>query len=597
MLNLGGITGRQYTRSRKRSRHLTTAIASCVLTALLSGILLGPIDTVNDQIQKEREQNALEAYLDNHPFDVERSDPTDTPRKENPQERFMQEYLLTIDPVEKRIPMERLFDANRSAVAQRAMRKTGATSWTERGPNNVGGRTRALMFDPNDSSKRKVWAGGVSGGLWVNNDITNPSTGWNNVNDFWANIAISAMAYDPTNPNFFYVATGEGWFNYAALSGAGIFKSTNGGASWTQLSSTTGESFRNVQDIVVTSSGTVLAATSNGKGVQRSTNGGLSWTTVLPASTSDGRGADLEVGPDGTVFASVGVFAPGQLWRSTDDGQTWTQLNLGDNGLPSSGIHRMEVAVAPSDASRVYAVTSTSGNTVGGIYRSSDQGDTWAALPLPADCDPQTPAADFGRGQSWYNLILAVNPANENDLIVGGIDLFRTTDAGDAGAWTQLSVWHPWPQCSGIPIVHADHHVVAYRPGSDSEVVFGHDGGISYTANIKQSPVNFTERNKNYNVTQYYSVAQSGLAGSNLVIGGTQDNGTPKINQSGLAPEIQDVTGGDGGYAHFAQNGSQVAIASNQWLQWHRSFDGGVTFSYLGRARRRRIVYQSVRPR
>ena len=494
----------------------------------------------------------------------------------------MQEYLLTIDPVERRIPSERLFDANRTAIAQRALRKGGAVGWEERGPDNVGGRTRAIMFDPNDASGRKAWAGGVSGGLWFTNNITSPSSDWQNVNDFWANIAISAMTHDPSNTNIFYVATGEGWFNYGALRGAGIFKSSNGGASWTQLSSTTGEAFRNVQDIVVTSTGTVLATTSDGTGVQRSGNGGQTWSTVLPASTSDGRGADLEIGPDGTIYASIGVFATGQLWRSTDDGLNWTQLNNDTNGLPSSGLHRIEIAAAPSDANRVYVVTTTDSYTIGGIYRSEDQGDTWTALPLPDDCDNSMPATDFGRGQGWYNLVLAVNPTDENDLIAGAIDLFRTTDAGGAGQWTQLSVWHPWATCAGVPVVHADHHVIEYRPGSSSAVVFGHDGGISYAADINQSSVNFIERNQNYNVTQFYSVAQSGLAGSNLTIGGTQDNGTPKLNQAGLAAEIQDVTGGDGGYAHIAQAGSQVAIASNQWLQWHRSFDGGVTFSYLG---------------
>jgi hypothetical protein len=124
---------------------------------------------------------------------------------------------------------------------------------------------------------------------------------------------------------------------------------------------------------------------------------------------------------------------------------------------------------------------------------------------------------------------------------------------------------------------------VLHRPGAPNEVIFGHDGGVTYTDDVSQSPVDFVERNRNYNVTQFYSVTQSPVAEVNLMLGGTQDNGTPKLNHAGIGPEVKDVTGGDGGYAHISQNGSGIAIASNQWLQWHRSLDGGVTFSYLGR--------------
>jgi len=561
-------------------------VASAVLAGFLATVLTVPVGPgyhdLNDDLRKQQEQVAFEAYLANHPYQIKRSEVGAKARNENPQARFMQEYLLMIDPVEKRVPVERLFKANLLATRQRALNKGQGLSWTERGPNNVGGRTRAIMFDPNDPTHRKVWAGGVAGGLWVTNDITDPGSSWQSVDDFWANVAISSITHDPSSPGTFYVATGEGWFNYGALRGGGIFKSTDGGASWSQLLSTTAQSFEQVQDIVVTNSGVILATTSRGKGVQRSTDGGQSWTNVLPASTGGGRGADLEIGPDGAVYATVGLFAPGQLWRSIDEGSTWTQLNTGTNGFPAGGVERIEVAVAPSNASRIYAVTSNSANKVGGMYRSSDAGATWESIPLPSDCSSSIPADDLGRGQAWYDLVLAVNPGDEDDLIVGAINLYRTTTAGDDATWSQISAWSLSAGCSVISELHADHHVVAYRPGSGKEVVFGHDGGISFSPDVTQSTVTFIDRNKDYNVTQFYSVAQSGLAGSNLMVGGTQDNGSPKLDQAGNGAELLDVTGGDGGYAHISQNGSQVIIASNQWLRWHRSTDGGITFNFLG---------------
>lgn len=584
MSRLGGYAGPKCARRTHRRRLPSMAILVAVLACFLGPVVTIPVRPLENDGRKQREQAAFEAYLANHPYQIERSQVETSARNEDPQARFMQEYLLMIDPVEKRVPVRRLFEANRRAVEQRALSKDQAPSpaWTERGPNNVGGRTRAIMFDPNDPTHRKVWAGGVAGGLWVTNDVTDPDSPWQNVNDFWANIAISSITHDPSNPAIFYVATGEGWFNFGSLRGAGIFKSTDGGTSWAQLSSTGAGSFEQVQDIVVTNSGVVLAATSGGKGVQRSTDGGQTWVGTLAASTGGGRGADLEIGPNGTIYASIGVFAPGQLWRSSDEGVTWTLLNTGTNGFPNSGIERIEVAVAPSDASRLYAVTSTTANKIGGMYRSSDAGDTWESMPLPDDCDSSVPASDFGRGQAWYDLILAVNPGNKDDLIAGAINLFRTTTAGDEATWNQIGIWYSSASCAQIPQLHADHHAVVFRPGSQKEVVFGHDGGISYTPDVTQAPVTFVDRNKNYNVTQFYSVAQGALAGSNLMVGGTQDNGSPKLNQAGNSGELQDVTGGDGGYSHISKNGSQVAIASNQWLQWHRSTDGGVTYSYLG---------------
>ena len=107
------------------------------------------------------------------------------------------------------------------------------TQWFERGPYSVGGRTRAILFDPNDATGKRVFAGGVSGGLWVNNDITNASSEWSPINDFWANLSVVCIAADPNNPQIMYVGTGES--STQDNVGAGIWKTTNGGATWTQI--------------------------------------------------------------------------------------------------------------------------------------------------------------------------------------------------------------------------------------------------------------------------------------------------------------------------------------------------------------------------
>ena len=109
------------------------------------------------------------------------------------------------------------------------------------------------MWDPNTANK--VWAGGVAGGLWYNTNITTNSTTWQVVDDFWANMAVTCITYDPTNTQVFYVGTGEGWYNSDAVQGAGIWKTTDGGTTWSQLASTDNSSFYRVQKVAVPPAG------------------------------------------------------------------------------------------------------------------------------------------------------------------------------------------------------------------------------------------------------------------------------------------------------------------------------------------------------
>lgn len=576
------------------------AVASIVAIAVVF-TQFAPTDAATEKLKR---QQAYAEMLANHPYNMSVEEMSSIPKAENPAERQYQDYLLTMDPATQTVPVQRLIEANEDIAAQKRFGILASSmSWTERGPNDVGGRTRAIMFDPNDVTTRKVWAGGVSGGLWYTNDITDPGESWNSVDDFWSNLAVTAMAYDPTNTSVFYVGTGEGFFNADAVLGGGVFKSTDGGATWSQLGATSptlpSGDFVGIQDLVVTSAGTVLVATREGGGVQRSTDGGASFSIVLNGvhTGSTSRAADLEIDAAGNIWASMGVFSTSGVWKSTDDGATWTQMNTGTNGFPTTGFSRVEIATAPSDANVVYALTHSSAtNGIGSIYRSGDAGANWVSMPLPADCDVATiTAGDFTRGQAWYDLIAVVNPSDPNDVTIGGIDLFRTTDAdtdsgsgaGSGATWSQSSIWLN-PASLGCtlspapPVVHADHHQIVYRPGSSTEVVFGHDGGIDYTADVTATPYpTFVNRNAGYNVTQFYSVDMQSLS-NDLMVGGTQDNGSPQINSAGIGTSFGDATGGDGGFTHINQATNVLAMGANTGTSLHRSLDGGFTWGFIG---------------
>ena len=502
---------------------------------------------------------------------------TESAKTDRPDLAFEQDFRITMDPVLKRPATERLIIAREMiAMQQRNKQTLMAPIWEERGPKNVGGRTRTVVYDPNDLSNKKVWAGGVGGGLWYCNDITATSPIWNRVNDFWENIAISSIAFDPTNTQLMYVGTGEGWSNLDAQRGAGVWKSTNAGLGFERLLSTNNTTFYHVQKIVVNATG-VYVGTKAG-GVMRSTDGGTSFTKVLGSTLPIGASnpiSDLEIGTDGTIYAGIGIFTSGSVWKSTSgNANTWTKLNNGTNGFPTSGFERVEIAVAPNDSNILYAITQdASTNGLYNIYYSANKGTSWTTCAKPADADGGIPSADFTRTQAWYDLTAAVDPNNASTVIVGGVDLFKSTNAGTS--WTQISHWYGG---FSFPDVHADQHVITFKKNSSSEILFGNDGGIYLSTNINNASPTFANKNNGYNVTQFYSCAMSPTAASNIFLAGAQDNGTQRFSAAGLSNTTR-AYGGDGAFCFFDQDNPTVAIASYVYNNYYRSTNSGTSFN------------------
>lgn len=469
---------------------------------------------------------------------------------ENPYERAKFESENVLDPKTGEVPSERLLIA-RNNINEKAKngRLVNNMTWYEMGPSNAGGRTRTIVLDPNDANHKRVWAGGVAGGLWYNNDFTDANQQWIKIDDFWANLAISCIAFDPSLPQKMYVGTGEGWQNIDAVHGAGIWFSANNGTTWQQLASTASNpDFNFVQDIVVNATGKVFAATQNG--IYRSADNGVTWQQVLLPSTGSIFAADLEIGSDQTIFAAFGkITSSGSgVYKSSDEGVSWTNITPDNTGA------RTEIALAPSTSGStqvIYAV-STYGDALqntGNIKwfkKSVDAGNTWTNITAP----------NFTSNQGWYNLILSVHPTNSNLVLAGGTNLAKTTNGGTS--WTLLSYGIPYP----------DQHAIIFNPQNNNQVLVGNDGGVFFSndyGNTATVSPTFQRRTKGYNVAQFYSIAVKNIEGSGYAIGGTQDNGTLKINPpiftQGTGIDVA-IFSGDGYVCFIDRDNPNVQIIS-----------------------------------
>ena len=492
------------------------------------------------------------------------------------------EFEITKEVSSNTVPRERLIIAKQYAMQTLNPPKYGnmtqaaipGIAWTERGPNNIGGRTRTILVDPNDATKKTVWAGSVGGGLWKTTDITVANPVWIPVNDFFSNIAVTTITYNPSAPSTMYFGTGEGYFNADALRGLGIWKSTNGGASWSQLASTNNTNFYYVNRMIVHPSGDVYATTRNG--LFRSQDGGTTFNRVLGVSAPGGsvtdNFSDVELAADNSIWAGS-LGANGGVYRSTTgNAGSWSLLNTGANGFPATGFWRVDIACAPSSAATCYAYVEGPAGLLD-LYKTTNTGATWTTLAKPDDADGGIPNADFTRSQAWYDMSMAVDPNNASNVFVGGVDLFKTTNGGTS--WSQVAHWYGG---FGFQYVHADQHIVLFEPGNSSVVYFGNDGGVFRSTNATAAMPSITSKDNSYNVTQYYACAVHPTAYSNYFLAGAQDNGTNKFTNPGINA-VTSPTGGDGCYTHIDQDQPQYQWTSYVYNNYYRSTNGGNTWT------------------
>lgn len=408
------------------------------------------------------------------------------------------------------------------------------------------GRINCIAFNPTNTNI--MWAGSPGGGLWKS---TNGGASWTTNTDQFTTLGVSAIAIDPNDVSVMYIGTGDRDANDTY--GVGVLRSTNGGSTWnaTGLTHTLQNFVTIARILVVPGSGNVVLCASSA-GIYKSTDFGSSWSQKISGSFKD---MAFMPGNPTVVYAAAG----GTIYKSTNTGETWTALSP---GFTSSAVNRIAIGVTPHNPRCVYALCSNaSGSVFYGLYRSLDTGSTWSLRSSSPNILGGASAGNDTRGQGWYDLAIAVNPNDSNDVFIGGINSWRSTNGGTN--WTCKTMWYTG---TSLPYIHADQHAMEYKPGT-TQLYAGNDGGVFTTTN---GGTNWSDLSNGLQIMQFYRISHAATSAT-FAMGGAQDNGTNRFNNSSWAQ----VYGGDGMDNAIDFTDANVLYASSQYGNFGRSTNGG----------------------
>jgi hypothetical protein len=482
----------------------------------------------------------------------------------------------------------------------------GFAKWRSRGPWNIGGRTRAIAFDVRDANT--IILGAVSGGVWRSTDA---GATWTICTKPDQLHSIACVAQDTRKgfENIWYAGTGEIYGNSAQISGNGILKSTDNGVTWSPLPSTISTNIpashqfayswrvvvhpqRDTQEVYV---GTARA------GLYRTTNGGSAWTPVL---SSNSLFSDVIITRNGTLYAAFGGFTGTQgaiasrwgVYRSTN-GTTWTNVTPPDM---KNTVKRIVLAEVPQNPEQVFVLAETPDEGAKGstIYRGEERFE-WHSLWKYTSTSTDTgvwenrsaniPLTDEQRGdfysQGGYDLLVKVSPHDSNLVVIGGTNLYRSSDGFSStknSKWIG-GYWKPTPsfdKYSSYKDHHPDQHDVLFHPADPKQMYSANDGGVYVTDDIRADSVAWRDLNRGYLTTQFYTVDipnMKGYESSKMIVGGMQDNSVwyqRQDNEPTTTPWLR-VGGGDGAYNYFVEGGPSFSLyySSQQGRVYYMRYD------------------------
>lgn len=455
-----------------------------------------------------------------------------------------------------------LFEEFKKATTNKSLFKSAKAlnpTFIERGPANVPGRTRGMAIDP--TNNKRWFVGTVSGGVWLTED---EGVSWVNLTDTSIpNLSTSTIVISPQDKNTLYVGTGEPFGNLGAVGGAGVFKTTDGGITWSSLGNSS--SFGDVGRIIInpTNKNNVLVGTT--RGIYRTIDGGANWTQTYATSGSNWV-QDLDADPTNfnIQYGSVRNFG---LVKSIDGGLTWTTIFNRANFNTSHS--RFETAISPADPNSLFisVYTPNSAATTGvntDFYVSRNKGGTFVNLKT----NGSAANANLVTGQGWYDNIIMGHPFDSNVFYVGGVAVFKVTITGTNFISTSIASGYDSSKINNE--VHVDQHGMEVILGNNQEfrILLANDGGV-YSTSFKTDPGNtegdWSEIAMGKNSTQFYGATKQN--GVDNYLAGAQDNGTwiSSGNNSNSTKSYQKILGGDGFEViwHYNKPGNFIGVSQN----------------------------------
>lgn len=370
-------------------------------------------------------------------------------------------------------------------------------------------RINVIMIDPNNAANgTNIWyAGAPAGGIWKSQDA---GVTWAPMSDDLPQIGVSGIAVDHANSDIIYIATGDD--DAGDTTSVGVFKSIDGGVTWNPTGLNSSNSPTSMNDIYINPNDSNMLWVATNSGVYKTTDAGANWSRTLTGNIKD-----IKVKPsDPTTIYAV---TTNRFYRSVNSGDSFTLIS---SGLPTSS-GRLVIDITPANPDYVYVFRESGGDV--SIYRSNDSGASFLTRT--------TTVNTFSAGQAWYDLAMGVSSTNAEELYIGCLNVWKSTNGG-----TTFTKINNWSSPSAAAYTHADIH---FLRDYDGVMYCGSDGGI-YSSN--DSGASFTNHTFGIQASQFYRIAVA-KTNANKMVGGLQDNGGHAFNSSSSG-QSRNYYGADG---------------------------------------------------
>ena len=476
----------------------------------------------------------------------------------------------------------RAFEYSKNSM-QELDRGDSPSEWTSLGPNNIGGRTLSLAISPADTSV--IYMGSASGGLWKSTTGGLGAQAWTRIETGYPSLAVSWITIDSANTNVMYIGTGENYgYQYSlngtnvrvtrGMYGIGILKTTNGGASWVKSLDWSYNNERGVWRVIMNPKNHNVLYAATSEGVYKTNNAGTNWAQLLNYKMV----MDLEINPVDTsiVYISVGNLsndvpnANVGIYKTTNAGSSWTKVT---GGLPSFWSGKAMIELYKGNPDYIYASIPNDLNGYVGYYTSTNGGGSWILKTTNVSISPQ----------GWYNNAHIVKPDNPNTILVGTIDLVKSTNGGSS--FQTKSNWSEWitgatppgqPESPSSQFAHADHHEFFVNPFDPNKLYCVTDGGLYRSNDFGET---YYSCNGGYVTTQFYAGFVNSYQDSTWCLGGLQDN---------RAAFYQGTTAwyktfvGDGFWCGVNSQNHNICYTEYSYGALYKSNNGGTSFSSFG---------------